>query len=117
MISRRDLRTMLALVLAALVACPPARALVTFNDSHDHIYVSGSFGVTHDSNIFASNGGEGDMIYNSGVSAEYTRRAGWIGVSGTVSVAAGKYGKLRSEDFANPSLGLDFTKQSGRTKG
>jgi outer membrane receptor protein involved in Fe transport len=117
MLSRREFRAVLALVLACLIACPPARALVTFNDSHDHIYVTGTIGVSHDSNVFASNGGKGDYILNSGLTAEYSRRAGWIGVNGSIAVNAAKFGKLSTEDFANPTLSLEFTKQTGRTKG
>jgi hypothetical protein len=114
---RRDMQFLMAVVLASTLACPPARALVTLNDSHDRIYVSASWGVSHDSNVYASNGGAADYIYNSGLTLEYSRRAGWIGVNASVAVHSGRFGRLRSEDFNNPSYSLEFTKQSGRTTG
>jgi hypothetical protein len=117
MIFRREVRVPLALLLAACTACPPAHALVTLNDGKAHIYVTGTFGVSRDSNVFANRDSEGDFIYNSGVSAEYQRRAGWIGVNASVNVSAAKYGKLREEDFANPSYSMELTKQTGRTTG
>lgn len=111
----RKFHAPLALALAAIVAVPPAQALITFNDSHDHIYVTGSVSVASDSNIFSSADGEGDYIVSSSVSAEYTRRAGWIGVNFNASVAASNYGKFKSEDFLNPALALELNKKGGRT--
>lgn len=113
----REIRAATAAVMATGLLGTRAHALVTLNDSHDHIYVVGSFGVTRDSNVFASRDSDGDFVYSSGVTAEYSRRAGWIGVNATVAVNAGKFGKLRSEDFSNPSYSLELTKQSGRTTG
>ena len=104
-------------MLATAIACTPARALVTFNDSHDHIFVTGSLGVSRDSNIFANSDNTGDFVYSTGVSVEYTRRAGWIGVNASVSGNASQYGKLKSENFSNPSYSMELTKQSGRTTG
>ena len=113
----REFRAIVALLLAATLACPPARALVTFNDSHDHIYVTGTFGLAHDSNIFASHDSQGDFVYTANIVAEYTRRAGWIGINANVAVSASRYGKVKGEDFNNPSYGLELTKQTGRTTG
>lgn len=113
----REIKVFVAALIAVGVTCAPARALVTLNDSHDHIYVSGNFGVSRDSNVFANRDSAGDFVYNSGVSLEYQRRAGWIGVNASVNVSAGRYGKLREEDFSNPSYSLELTKQSGRTTG
>lgn len=104
-------------MLATGIACAPARALVTLNDSHDHIFVTGSMGVSRDSNVFANSESPGDYVYTSGVSIEYTRRAGWIGVNASVSGSAAQYGDLKSENFSNPSYSLELTKQSGRTTG
>jgi hypothetical protein len=117
MIFRRNFRAFIALLLAANLACPPLHALVSLNDSHDKIYVTGSFGVSHDSNVFAAQGSAGDFVYSSGLTAEYARRAGWIGVNGSISVSGGRYGTIRGQDFNDPSLSLEFTKQTGRTTG
>lgn len=117
MIPVRAFRSGLAFGLATVVACPPAQALVALNDGRDRIFVTGTFSATSDSNIFANSDGESDIVYSSGVSAEYSRRAGWIGVNGNVSVAASSFGRNKEQNFANPNYSLEFTKQSGRTTG
>jgi hypothetical protein len=117
MILRREFRAALAVLLAMCLACPPSHALVTFNDSHDRIYVNGSFGISGDSNIFANSDNASDLVYSSGVSLEYTRRAGWIGVNAGASAGASWFGKNKSQNFNNPSYNLELTKQSGRTTG
>jgi hypothetical protein len=113
----QEIRTGLAVLLTATLACPPAQALVTLNDGRDRIFVTGSFSATHDSNVFANSENQGDIVYSTSVVAEYTRRAGWIGVNGTVAVSASKFGDHQDQNFSNPSYSLEFTKQSGRTTG
>lgn len=105
------------MLVASTLVCPPARALVSLNDGRDRIYVTGSVTVAHDSNIFASAGSEGDYVYSTSLMAEYTRRAGWIGVNASASVNGSKFAKVAGLDFANPSFSLEFVKQSGRTTG
>jgi hypothetical protein len=113
----RELRAAVAFLLATSLACSPARALVALNDGHDRIYVTGSASVTHDTNVFTNSDNKGDFIYSSSISAEYMRRAGWIGVNGSVGVSSSKFAKFTGQSFANPSFSLGFTKQSGRTTG
>lgn len=113
----REFRAVLALLLASLLACPPAHALVALNDGRDRIYVNGSVSVAHDSNVFASAGSAGDYVYSTSISADYTRRAGWIGVNGSVGVNSSKFATIDDQDFSDPSISLEFTKQSGRTTG
>ncbi|HVU32329.1 MAG TPA: hypothetical protein VHE61_02770 [Opitutaceae bacterium] len=103
--------------MSVIVACPPAQALVSLNDGHDHIYVTGGVGFGWDSNVFASNDAQGDSSTNASILLEYTRRAGWIGVNGSLSVQSGRYGRFTSENFTNPKLDMEFTKQTGRTTG
>jgi hypothetical protein len=110
-------RTFLAAVLAAIVARPPVSALVTLNDSHDHIYIDSSFGISRDSNVFANSDNAGDFVYSAGFVAEYTRRAGWIGMNASVAVSASRYGKIKNQNFSNPNYSLELTKQTGRTTG
>lgn len=110
-------RAVLAILLAATAACPPAQALVSFNDSHDHIYVTGTLGMSRDSNINATSGSPGDIVYTSSLSFEYTRRAGWIGVNASTALTAARYGKTTSDNFNNPSFNVELNKQSGRTTG
>ena len=114
---RQAIRLQLTAILAGCLACPPASALVTLNDSHDHIFVNTTFGVSHDSNIFATNDSPGDFVYSTGLTAEYSRRAGWIGVNASVSMGASRYGKVKNQNFSNPSYSLELQKQSGRTTG
>lgn len=117
MISRVDLRAALALLLATTVACPPSLALISLNDGRDRIFVTGSLSAGHDSNVYANNEGKGDVVYSSSVAAEYTRRAGWIGVNGSMSINAARFAEFTEEDYENPSFNLELTKQSGRTTG
>jgi len=104
-------------LFAATLACPPARALVALNDGRDRIYVTGTFSATQDSNVFANSDNSGDIVYSTGFVAEYTRRAGWIGVNGSISVSSSSFGKHRDQNFTNPNYSLEFTKKSGRTTG
>jgi long-subunit fatty acid transport protein len=114
---RTDLRAALLVVLASALAATPAHALVTFNDSHDHIYVTGTLGISRDSNIFATRDSVGDTLYTTTVTADYTRRAGWIGVNASVAGTSTRFGKVKTENFSNPSYSMELTKQSGRTTG
>lgn len=110
-------RTLLAFGLAACLACAPAHGLVSLNEGRDRIHVTGSFGVSHDSNVFAANGSEGDFIYTSSIVADYQRRAGWIGVNASVAMNIGLFSELEGQDFRDPTFGLELTKQTGRTTG
>ncbi len=116
---RRTFRAALALVLAVAIGCAPAHGLVTlnFNDGHDHVYVTGTVSASRDSNVFANSASPGDFVYSSSLAAEYIRRAGWIGVNANVSVSGSHFATIKGQDFSNPSFGLEFTKQSGRTTG
>ncbi len=117
MISRRESRAAIALLLATSLASRPAYALVSLNDGHDKIFVTGSVSVSRDSNVFANSDGKGDAVYSTSVSAEYTRRAGWIGVNANASVGSSRFATIKGQDFDNPMFGLEFTKQTGRTTG
>lgn len=117
MTTGRHIRALLALVLAACLACPPAQALVSLNEGRDRIYVTGGMTVTHDSNVFAANGSEGDFIYTATMTADYQRRAGWIGVNGHAAISYGKFSTIKGQDFSDPRFGIEFTKQTGRTTG
>ena len=113
------LRAILALVLAAMLAGTPAHGLVTlnFNDGHDHIHVTANFNVASDSNIYASRDSKGDYIFTTGLVAEYTRRAGWIGVNASVGMSGSHFANTKGLNYSNPSFSAELTKQSGRTTG
>src|SRR5687767_2935033 len=102
MTSWRELRAAMAIVLAAPLACSPGRALVTLNDGHDKIFVSASVSVSHDSNVFANSDGRSDYVYSTAASADYSRRAGWIGLNANASIASSRFADFREQDFDNP---------------
>src|SRR5687767_9084589 len=108
MILWRNIRAALAVMLATSLACPPSRALVRLNDGHDKIFVSASVSVSHDSNVFANSDDRGDYVYSTSLGAQYTRRAGWIGVNANAAVSSSKFATLDGQDFNNPSFGLEF---------
>lgn len=110
-------RPLFAVAICAALLTSQARALVTLNDGTDRIYVTGSVGVSHDSNIFSSNGGGSDYVYSGGLSVEYTRKAGWIAVNAGVGVDISQFDRFRGENFQNPRFSAEFTKQTGRTTG
>lgn len=114
---QRQLRGGVAGVLALVLIGPPAQALVTLNDGHDHLYVTGGAAFTWDSNIFANSSAAADSSVNTRLLAEYTRRAGWIGVNASLELDSSRYSTFAAEDFNNPKASLEFTKQSGRTTG
>lgn len=111
------LRAAVALLLSACLLCPPARALVTFNDGKEHLFITGTAGVSYNSNIYARAGGSSDTIYSAGVLLEYTRRAGLIGVNGSLGLDLSQFTDNRDENFLNPRFGLEFVKTTGRTTG
>lgn len=94
-----------------------AWALLKFNEGRDQLFINTSVSAGYDSNIFAQNGGEGDIVANGGVSLEYVRHAGMIGVNGQVGWNIGRFASNASEDFSNPMLSLELVKDSGRTTG
>ena len=117
MVAVTKLRAAGAVMLAVALTCPPAYALVSFNDGTDHVFFTGTASMAYDSNIFAHAGGAGDYIYSAGLLFEYTRQAGMIGVAASVAVNASRFGSNTMENFNNPHLAAEFTKTAGRTTG
>ena len=87
------------------------------NEGRDKITVNADYGIYYDSNLFARSGGGGDTNQSLSLGANYTRRAGMIGFSSTASVTATRFRKFSNEDFTNPALILEFTKNDGRLTG
>jgi Putative beta-barrel porin 2 len=108
--------TLRSLALAQLSSLS-AFALVRFNEGRDQIFVNASVSIGFDSNIFANSSNEGDIVTNSTFGLEYARRAGMISVNGRADWNLGSFASNSDSDFANPSLGLEFVKNSGRTTG
>ena len=103
-------------VLASLFTLP-SFGLVKFNDGRDEIFVTGMLGVVYDSNIFAFSGGDGDIFYTSSVLGEYRRKAGMLGVNASLRCDLATFSEYSNEDYANPALRAELTKNSGRTTG
>jgi outer membrane receptor protein involved in Fe transport len=104
---------------AALIIAPltTAHALIKFNDARDEIFVTGTVGMSYDSNIFGFNSGDGDTSYNASLDLEYTRKAGLLGVNAGLGWRFAKFQEFTAEDFANPYARVELTKDSGRTTG
>jgi len=111
------LRCFVIVLIGVALLMRQAKALVSLNDGTDRIFVTGTVGVSRDSNIFASRGGAGDFVYSGGLSVEYLRKAGWIQVNAGVGVEISRFDKFNDEDFQNPRFNAEFSKQTGRTTG
>lgn len=110
-------RTVAALAAALALAASPAPALVRMNDGKDQLFLNASLTAAWDSNIFASADGDGDFLTTYGLSLEYQRRAGLIGVNATAAFDVGRFEEFGEENFANPNLRFELTKEAGRTTG
>jgi len=110
-------RSLIALALAALLVSTPAHGLVSINDGKNQLFVVATASFAWDSNIFASRSGGSDFISSASLGLDFQRRAGMIGINGNIGFDFSHFGKFSSEDFLNPSMRAEFTKQSGRTTG
>jgi hypothetical protein len=99
------------------VFAPRAQALVSLEDGRDHLFIDGSVDVSYDSNVFTNAMNQGSLVYEGTIGTEFTRRAGWIGVNATASLDWARYADFRSQDYVDPKLTAEFTKQTGRTTG
>lgn len=107
----------IASAISLILTSYPVKALVSFNDGKDRFFVNGAVSIAYDSNIYAINGGQGDMSYAMTYGAEYERRAGMLGVNANVSATSTRFQDEQTEDFDNPTASLELTKNSGRTTG
>jgi hypothetical protein len=106
-----------AVGLLALIGALPAHALFRFNDGRDQVYVTAYVGAGYDSNVFTSSAAEDDLILSGGAGMEYARKAGLVGVNGSLKWDFGTFMTHSSEDYLNPSASLEFSKGTGRTTG
>jgi hypothetical protein len=106
-----------AAVTAFAVSAPRARALVSLEDGRDHLFVDASVEMAYDSAVFANSKSGGSIVYEGSLDVEFTRRAGWIGVNGSVSFNYARYADFRSQNYIDPKFTAEFTKQTGRTTG
>jgi Putative beta-barrel porin 2 len=106
-----------AAVMAAVIAIPQARALVSLEDGKDNLFIDGTLEMAYDSNVFTNSRDQGSMEYEGTLAANFTRRAGWIGVNATASVDFARFASFQNQDYVDPKLTVELTKESGRTTG
>lgn len=106
-----------SLWLVCLAAAPLARALLTFNDGKDQIFVSSTYAFGYDTNVFARTVKQGAVTQALSFEADYSRRAGVIQVSAAATANFGTFFGLPGQDYADPGLNIDFAKGTGRTTG
>ena len=107
----------IALALAIAVGANTAKALVSLEDGLDHVFVTGTFGIAYDSNVFTNKTSGGDTTMNYGVTVEFNRQAGWIGVNASIAWSGSNFAHDTTQNFLNPAYNAEFTKQTGRTTG
>jgi hypothetical protein len=104
-------------VMAAVFLAPSSRALVSLEDGREHIFIDASAEMAYDSNLFANAKNQGTLSYQGTLSTDIVRRAGWIGVNVTLSANWARYAKFSQQDYIDPTLTAELTKQTGRTTG
>lgn len=111
------LRTSLGLAALWILAISPARALFNLNEGKDLIFVTGTYSIGFDSNVFTRKSGKESFTQSATVSVDYTRQAGLLAVAANVSFSAGSFSQLVGQNFADPSVSLSIRKRYGRTTG
>ncbi len=106
-----------AAVIAAAAFAPSARALVSLEDGRDHLFIDGTIEMGYDSNVFANAQSGGSMVYEGSLATEFARRAGLIGVNAEASLTFARYANFRDQDYVDPKVTAEFSKQTGRTTG
>ncbi|MCR6657217.1 MAG: outer membrane beta-barrel protein [Opitutus sp.] len=107
------------LLLSVLVgpALPHAFALFTLNQGKDLVFVSASYSIGWDSNVFTRQASQASFTQSASASIDYTRQAGLISVTANASAALGMFQDVSGQDFVDPSFAVAFRKRYGRTTG
>jgi hypothetical protein len=105
------------LFLGITMATRPARALLVFNDGKDQVFVTGTYSMGYDTNVFSQRTAQGALTQAFSFGASYTRKAGLIGVTAGFTMNIGQFFGIPGQDYADPSLSLSFDKGIGRTTG
>lgn len=104
-------------LLFVLVGSSPTYALVNMNQGKDLIFVTGTYSIGFDSNVFTRAAAKQSMTQSLSASVDYTRQAGLIAVAISVSAASGRFEGIRGQDFTDPSVSISLRKRYGRTTG
>jgi len=108
-------RASLVVLLFGGIIPVPAHALLTFNEGHDKLFVTGSLSIAYDTNIAANRFAQADTIYSASVGLEYSRRAGIISVDASTGMSISRFNKTTSDDFSDPHLQTEFSAKDDRT--
>lgn len=103
-----------ALTASAVV---PAFGLVRWNEGKDQVHVRARVAWMTDSNIYYNASNESDTIMQGSLGAEYRRQAGIIGVNADLGISISDFAENVDESFTNPTMRVEFTKDTGRTTG
>lgn len=96
---------------------PQARALLNFNEGKDLVFVSATYSIGLDTNVFAQKSSVSSTTHTLSASVDYTRQAGLISVAASLSASAGRFDDVPTQDFSDPRFSLAFRKRYGRTTG
>ncbi|HYD84015.1 MAG TPA: outer membrane beta-barrel protein [Opitutus sp.] len=96
---------------------PQTRALFTLNEGKELIFVSATYSIGLDTNVFTRSADQESFTQNFSFSADYSRQAGLISVTANIGTSTGRFESIRNQDFADPSLSVAFRKRYGRTTG
>ena len=110
-------RRRLVYLLLCGTALHRASALFNLNQGKDLIFVTGSYSIGWDSNVFTRSTARSAFTQSASASIDYTRQAGLISVGVTASASSGSFAGIRGQDFLDPSLSVSFRKRYGRTTG
>jgi hypothetical protein len=105
------------LLLGITMATLPARALLMFNDGKDQVFVTSTYSIGYDTNVFSQRVAKGALTQAFSFGANYTRKAGLITVNASFSMNLGQFFGIPGQDYADPTLTLGFSKGVGRTTG
>jgi len=112
------LRTAATALLSAIALCGNrSLALVSMNDGHDKVFVTGTFGFSWDSNIDANSLGSSDVVTTAGILAEYVRHAGMLGIDASLGASQLVFASQTANNSLNPTARIQISKSAGRTTG
>lgn len=104
-------------VLVITSAVTPVYGLVRWNEGKDQVHVRARVSWLADSNIYYDSSNTSDNVLQGSLGAEYRRQAGLIGVNADLGVVVANFAENVDESFSNPTMRVEFTKDTGRTTG
>ena len=106
-----------SLAILCIAATPRTRALLTFNQGKDQVFVNATYTFGFDTNVFTQQVARSSVTQSAMFGLSYARKAGFISVNAAVGWNIGQFSQFKSQNFVDPSYSLSFTKGHGRTTG